>query len=283
MIGLSWCFVDTDSQTFERFGIGVRGCASLRLALSVLLSVMSYAFSLSSLVLAPWLAIGVFFAASAWGDQAEGKGSASPPEEAAESKTNAATAAQGDVRIIVASAKKEFRRFSVDVNVLSFSFGRYGVNLGWMPQKHHALTLNPHYDAVGAKVTLSELTRDHEQVLWDCIRGFGSEFGYRYYSGTKGPEGFFIGPSVLIAGYATDPADKVLSKSRTFGSYGLALDLGGQAVVAPGVVVGGGFGLQYTRVTNRSDGWWEAIPRYATRLLSEGVHPRFLFAFGYAF
>ena len=65
----------------------------------------------------------------------------------------------------------------------------------------------------------------------------------------------------------------------SFTTIGGALDIGGQAVIGPGVVIGGGFGLQYTEASKS----FADLPLTAAILAGGGVRPRFLFSVGYSF
>lgn len=53
----------------------------------------------------------------------------------------------------------------------------------------------------------------------------------------------------------------------------------GQAVVGPGIVIGGGFGVQYTKATED----FEDQPFAAAILAGGGFRPRFLLSAGFAF
>ena len=64
-------------------------------------------------------------------------------------------------------------------------------------------------------------------------------------------------------------------------SYGGAIDLGGQAIIGPGVVLGGGFGLQYTKTS--IDIATENLNLASAIIAGGGIRPRFLFFVGYAF
>jgi hypothetical protein len=177
-------------------------------------------------------------------------------------------------------AEHEFKSLAFEANPLGIFIGHYSVNIEWMPAMHHALVINPHYDSVTASVTGvdgSGVTSYDEH-----FSGGGAELGYRFYTGRKGPNGFFVGPSVLLAAYSATSSDFTGSEATNFSRVGFALDLGGQAVVGGGFVIGGGFGLQRTWV-NGVDDYSGDLPLSAELLVGGGVRPRFLFAMGYAF
>lgn len=168
------------------------------------------------------------------------------------------------------SAASERKRFSVELNPLSLSIGRFSVQGEYLPQPHHALTVNPSFTHTS-------------DLFLGSITGFGAEVGYRYYTSTKGPAGFYVGPSLIIGSYSVSNSAWFDGASRdtSFVSYGAAIDVGGQAVIGPGIVVGGGFGLQYTRTTSDVD--TTLLGRSATAAASHSVMPRFLLSVGYAF
>ena len=105
--------------------------------------------------------------------------------------------------------------------------------------------------------------------------------GYRFYTGNSGPVGFFFGPSLLLASYKSTGDILGSDVTRSFGSYGGAFDLGGQAVVAGGLVIGGGFGMQHTRLTKDYD--FTDLPLTASSIAGGGWRPRFLMSLGFAF
>ncbi|MEA2749518.1 MAG: hypothetical protein QOI41_3661, partial [Myxococcales bacterium] len=116
------------------------------------------------------------------------------------------------------------------------------------------------------------------------LTGFGGELGYRFYTGERGMNGFYIGPSVLFASWSQSLPDGVPAntpKPDGFTAIGGALDLGGQAVIGPGVIVGGGFGLQYTK--NSIDVNTDNLNIASAAIAGGGVRPRFLLSVGYGF
>jgi hypothetical protein len=176
-----------------------------------------------------------------------------------------------------ADAERDRKMFSVELNPLAATIGRYSVQVEWLPAAHHAVVLNPHFDHVSADVTSSGggATLKYSENF----TGFGSELGYRFYTGEKGPNGFYVGPSFLFGTYSAGVDGAPSGSSVSFTSFGAALDIGGQAVIGPGIVVGGGFGLQYTSI-NKDFG---DLPLTAAVLAGGGVRPRFLMSVGYAF
>jgi len=167
---------------------------------------------------------------------------------------------------------KDFKSIALEANPLAATIGRYSLQVEWLPATHHAIVVNPHFDSVSASVTVGNISGS------ESFTGFGGELGYRYYTGTKGPTGLFIGPSLLVGHYSTSTNDQ---STGSFSTVGGAFDIGGQAVVGPGIVIGAGFGLQYTKTS--LDGSTDGLPLAANVIAGDGVRPRFLFTLGYAF
>lgn len=174
----------------------------------------------------------------------------------------------------------EFRPVAVELNPLSVIIGRYSLNVEILPARHHALVLNPHYDSFSFEPAVNAGGEDI--AVTDGFSGYGAELGYRYYSGSRGPQGFFIGPSLLLGRYHAKQSDLTGSDEKSFTSVGWALDVGGQAIVGSGVVLGFGLGIQQTRNSVNADQFGE-LPLFAEALVGSGVRPRFLFSAGYAF
>jgi hypothetical protein len=198
-------------------------------------------------------------------EETEAAAPAAAPAPAAPAAAQPAPAAGEDA---------EMRHVAITGYPLSLIIGRYSVQVDYLPAMHHAITLNPSYTSVdGGTLNGASLGK---------FTGFGSELGYRFYTGQKGPNGFFVGPSFLFASYkqsggifCTTP-----SCSTSFTSYGFALDFGGQAVI-DGFVIGGGAGFRSTKNSKSiaTDGL-----NFASAIIGGGgFRPRALFSIGYAF
>lgn len=178
--------------------------------------------------------------------------------------------------------EKPMKHLAIELNPFGLLIGRYSAQLELMPWRHSAFLINPHFDHVSSDISSSDGSGNSVSYT-EGFTGFGTELGYRYYTGRTGMTGFYFGPSVLLGTY-TASADNVVvgntttSSSTSFQSIGGAFDIGGQAVVGPGVVIGAGFGLQYTAV-NKS---FDDLPLTASILAGGGIRPRFLFSIGYA-
>lgn len=172
-------------------------------------------------------------------------------------------------------AAQSWHSWSVELNPAAMAIGRYSAQLQWLPMQHHALVLNPHYSSVTATVEAQSGGQTLSSYQ-ERFNGIGVELGYRYYTGSKGPNGFFVGPSVLTGTYTASVDGGI---SRSFYNAGGAIDIGGQGVIGPGIVLGGGFGLQYLKASKE----FSDLPLSAAAIAGTGVRPRLLFSVGYAF
>jgi hypothetical protein len=167
-------------------------------------------------------------------------------------------------------AEESHKQITVNVNPLSFGIGRYGADLQYLPAMHHAIVVNPFFAMTKAEITAGQ--SKYEQTF----SGIGGELGYRFYSGERGANGFFVGPSLIAGTYSASAtgAEKV-----SFNSIGYAVDIGGQHVFKNGFTIGGGFGMQYTKVNKD----FFDLPVTAGIIAGGGWRPRFLLALGYSF
>ena len=164
----------------------------------------------------------------------------------------------------------ELKRISLELNPLGLAVGRYSIQGEYMLARHHAVTLNPFFTSTSIKVNDVEV---------GSLTGFGGELGYRFYTGSKGANGFFAGPSVLFASYSSSPVGG--GASQSFTALGGAVDIGGQFIIGPGVVLGFGGGLQYTK--NSEDLNTANLNLASAVIAGGGVRPRALLAVGYSF
>ncbi|HKO50379.1 MAG TPA: hypothetical protein VJV79_21800 [Polyangiaceae bacterium] len=206
---------------------------------------------------------------SAQGALAQQPDSEAPPPAAAPAPP------PGAVLVPIAAPEPEFKPFAIIANPLALLMGRYSLQGEYMPAMHHAITLNPFYNHTPVKVTDVSTGAEYDA---GSLNGFGAELGYKFYTGKKGANGFFVGPSILFGSYSNSMTGR---PDTSFTSVGGALDIGGQAIIGGGFVIGGGFGLQWTKTS-------EEIPTEQLNLTSAaiaggGTRPRFLFTIGYAF
>ena len=170
-------------------------------------------------------------------------------------------------------ADDPFRSLALTLNPLSLLLTRIGVNVEWLPTAHHAIVLNPfgQFASAGEEGQLGGKT---------SYTNFGAELGYRFYTGTRGANGFFVGPfTTLLSSNSTTTMTANGTKtesSSSFFAYGAGLDLGGQHVLKNGITLGAGLGLMYL-AASASGGASSSTIKF------EGVLPRLLFTAGYSF
>lgn len=158
------------------------------------------------------------------------------------------------------------RSFAITYNPLTINLERISLNLEVVPVSHHALVLTGFYAT----------TTTNEDSFNNKFRGFGGEIGYRHYSGEGGPRGLYFGPSLLVGYYDAIP----MNGARThFGNFGLAFDVGYQAIVADRWVVGLGGGIQYSAPTHEFPK--QELP--ASVYTQPGLRLRLLLSLGVAF
>jgi hypothetical protein len=198
-----------------------------------------------------------------------------------------------DVRL--AEAPPPHRTLTIEWNPLALFIDRFSLNAVVVPGDHHALVLSPFYTWAGTAEYSTGLNADGTPLVdttgaitgtkgasyvlnvpRQTFTGFGGELGYRYYFAEGGPRGVFLGPSLILEGITA----KAYNGSETsFAGYGLAADLGYEALIADTVAVSVGVGGQYL-LTSRS------IPPQqlpASIYANERFYPRLLLSFGYAF
>lgn len=185
------------------------------------------------------------------------------------------------VDVAIKDAPPRRRRFALELNPIALVIERLSANVEIVPVDHHALVVSPFYFGTTTTAWLQSttdsagnpLTVDH---LAQSFTGWGAELGYRYYTLSGGPRGFYVGPSLLFSSIRARAGD---GTSTRFASLGLALDAGYQVLVADDWVVGLGAGIQYTAPS-------QSIPEQqlpASLYVNAGVRPRLLLALGYSF
>jgi hypothetical protein len=164
-----------------------------------------------------------------------------------------------------------YRSAAIELNPLGlFAGGRFSVNVEYVPVAHHALIVSPHIVHTSANLPISTTTTGSE-----TFSGAGAEIGYRYYSGHRGPNGLFVGPSVILGAYNAN----LLNSNQVFTSIGLAGDVGVQYILFDWLTFSVGAGLQYTQVSHD----FSDLPFGASITATGGLKPRLLVAAGYAF
>lgn len=216
---------------------------------------------------------------------------AEPPKPAADSANKTATTSttsarvedQSDAPTVGKNADADkvqkpgedethFRPLAITANPLSLALGRYGLNVEYMLATHHGIMLNPYGQFTSAEGGNSKTS----------YKNLGAELGYHFYTGHKGANGFFIGPSLLYMHSSSDTTvtggGASVGGSSSFDAYGLAVDLGGQHVFDNGITVGGGVGLMYLKSSMTGESG-----ATSSTVKFDGVLPRFLAMAGYSF
>lgn len=173
-------------------------------------------------------------------------------------------------------AGPRFRPFSITLNPLGIGIlQRFGANFEYMVAKHHGVWLYPFYTSFSTEANVGTFTSK------SSISGFGGEIGYHFYTGEKGANGFFVGPTAGVFNLKTKssctgcgPLSSSAESSGTSAHVGI--DLGGQHVFDNGITLGGGGGLM--RFVSSSD-----TKSDSSFSKFSGTLPRFLFTVGYSF
>jgi hypothetical protein len=148
--------------------------------------------------------------------------------------------------------------------------GRISLNFEWSPVEHHALVISPHFVHTTANVATAPGVAESLSFT-----GFGSELGYRYYTGHRGMNGIFFGPSLIFGAFH----GSVPSGSRAFTNAGLAIDIGVEEILWDHFVVGAGAGLQLLTVSHD----FGDLPTGPSMIAASGFKPRLLLEAGYGF
>ena len=167
-----------------------------------------------------------------------------------------------------------FKSVGLQGNPLGLAIGRYSADIEYLPEAHHALhlTIFGYYAVPGAS---------------DQLTGFGGEAGYRLYSGSHGPHGFFVGLSFVTAeleyshlATLAPPADA--SVDTHFVELGGALDAGYQLIELGNFAVGVGCGAEFIVDTVQPHFEYQSHP-WHDLLYGPGLRPRALLSVGTAF
>jgi hypothetical protein len=164
-----------------------------------------------------------------------------------------------------------YRPFAIEINPLGlFVGGRLSLNAEWAPATHHAIVLSPHFVHTTASVPLGGGTMGSQ-----AYTGVGTEIGYRYYTGSRGMNGVFVGPSLIMGVYNAG----LPMGNQAFTNVGVAGDVGLQEILWNRIVVGGGVGIEYLQVSHD----FGDLPIGPSTIASTGFKPRFLLEAGYGF
>lgn len=190
-------------------------------------------------------------------------------EEVGETTTTAAETIVRDTREPF-DEPGPFKPFAIEINPLGLVVGgRLSLQAEWAFAAHHVVVVNPQFQSTTGDVTRNGVTED-----WR-FQGVGGELGYRYYTGRRGMNGVFLGPSVIAGIYnASMPGS-----DQAFSTIGVAADVGVQQIFFDHLVIGGGVGLQYLAVSEE----FGDLPSGPGQIGEDGVKPRLLLSAGYAF
>ena len=182
--------------------------------------------------------------------------------------------AAGSARAEDLDGEPRFKSVGVQGNPLDFIIGRYSIDLEYLPVPHHALHATAYYEYALPGVD-------------DQLTGFGGELGYRFYTGSHGPQGFFAGASLLVAELEYihgNPANVPLDQANDtqYVQLGTALDVGYQVIVLGNFCAGAGVGLQYTVNTIDPQFEYSSHP-WHDLVYGAGLRPRALLQVGAAF
>jgi hypothetical protein len=203
-------------------------------------------------------------------DKAEARKAAN---EIGRTTTTAANVVGQEVADVTASTDRPGRYdpFAIEYDPLGLIVGgRVSFNLEWAPITHHVFQLSPHFVHTSADVAVSPSETESQ-----AFTGFGGELGYRYYTGHRGMNGVFVGPSLIAGAYNAG----LPSGNQPFTDIGIAADVGIQEIFFNHLVVGGGVGIEYLSVSHD----FHDLPTGPATIASSGVKPRFLLEAGYGF
>lgn len=166
------------------------------------------------------------------------------------------------------------KHFTISANPLNLALNSISVNGEYMLTKHHGLTVTPSF-----VITPKDALFD---VFMEARGDFGIEVGYRFYSGSRGTNGFFMGPSFVYMYMHRraihNDSDEVVERD-SYSVYGLAVDLGGAHVSKGGFFIGAGGGMMFLRTTRDK----YPLPKMGDDDGGRVTWPRVLFFVGQAF
>lgn len=213
------------------------------------------------LIIAPAVSLLTLATASAYAQEEAAAPAPEPAEAAAPAEATGEAAGEGSAAPL--------KHFTLTANPLSIVLGRYSINFEYMLARHHGLIAVP---------SAWFMSAESGDTKWS-FRYLGGELGYHFYSGDRGANGFFVGPSLIYMNLNTSvTGGSDADSSASSSTYGVAVDVGGQHVARNGFTIGGGFGVAYIK-TSSSASSGDAKPTVTV----SGTMPRFLFTIGYSF
>ena len=148
--------------------------------------------------------------------------------------------------------------------------GRVSFNIEYAPVTHHVIIASPHFANPSQEVSVGP-----DVMRTNRFTGVGGELGYRYYTGSRGMNGIFIGPSLIGGVYNAD----LMQGNTAFTNIGVAADIGVQQVFWDHLALGAGAGIQYLSVSEN----FGDLATGPSTIASSGLKPRLLAQAGYAF
>jgi len=153
---------------------------------------------------------------------------------------------------------------AITLDPLPLVWGRLSGNVEVQVAPHHSLVASPNVLVFSEDRNSPRALADGFGFASPASRGVGIELGYHYWSRwARSLRGPFLGPSFLLG--STTSAN-VGDASHAQSYWGLALDLGGQEVLAGGLTIGAGVGIGFLRMAG-----------------AEAVFPRALLQMGWSF
>ena len=179
--------------------------------------------------------------------------------------------------VVIHDSPQPHRLVAIEWNPLPLlTIGKASANVIITPADHHALVLSPFYAwTTTASIDIVDDSNRHTRLPEQKFYGFGAELGYRYYCGSGGPRGLFVGPSLILGSFTAKAQD---GTKTPYLDIGIAADVGYQVLVADRVALGLGGGIQY--VTPSKSIPEQQFPAWV--YANSRVSPRLLFAVGWA-
>jgi hypothetical protein len=176
---------------------------------------------------------------------AERPAAAAPPSSvAATSEVSWPVTSTGAVDVALREPAPPRRYVALEINPLAgLALHRWGGDIIIAPLEHHAIIVNPfHASAQTYPINLYDDNGNPIKLPVQQFSGWGAELGYRYYSGRGGLRGLFLGPSLFADWMTVNAQDGSQTK---YIYYGVAADVGYQALITDRVSLSVGAGLQY--------------------------------------
>jgi hypothetical protein len=173
---------------------------------------------------------------------------------------------------------EELRPLAITGNPLSLLIGRYGGNVEIVAVRHHAMVSSAYAQVFPLGIVRGMMPPEVRDRVRDPPVTVGGELGYRLYSGSRGTEGLYVGPSLVVTPLVYPRLTSDMNVELvTFHAPGVALDAGVQHVTGIGLTLGGGIGVEYLAYTLPNDPRRLPVPVDAHWL------PRVLMAAGWSF